>query len=438
MEILAAFDLVIEGHLANGLTDLQRYLQVLACFKAILARTGLGNIGRNQFFFHAGLPAQVVNINRVAGRDYHCKSVDCRGTAAFRANQAGTIDLSIIPTVAGILGKHNVYPMAAMPLIVGHEKICLRDLVTKIEPCAQCALAHIGDARNLATLGCSCRIPGISAHITGGSHQFQRANSIAALQVGSYEIRFNGIVVGRTGIGNHIDPVYGYRFQNLMYILIFKLTGIYIYDRILGHTVEIQADTNNLIITARANLNVLQIHFTIVPAIANSRQLKEYLVTDGPLLIDDIQRYPGIHIFKLEVSAELTASHIRQLCNSTIHLCGQTNKAVGHSFIVIEICLQRAGGIFTLNGFVVIFCIDALPAGILCHIFPTLLQTLIRKNVGVINFGILRCIYHIQTVYIEIIGIAVCCAVSFITNLYINSTRNKLAGCYRFRQTQFP
>ena len=228
-----------------------------------------------------------------------------------------------------------------MPLIIGNKCVGLRNLVTKVEPRTQSTLIHIGCGRDF-TIDCSLvSIEGISAMISGRCHQLQGTNRIATLQVRGNKFGLNGVVVCRTRICNHIDPVYRYCFQNLMYILILKFTSIHINDRILGNAMEIQSDTDNPVVASSANLDILQIYLAVIPAVTNRGQGKVNLITGCPALIDNIQRYPGIHILKLKICTELTASHIRQFCDSAIHLCGKADKAVGHSLIIIEVCLQR-------------------------------------------------------------------------------------------------
>ena len=325
-----------------------------------------------------------------------------------------------------------------MPLVIGYEEVGFRNLIAEIEPRTESALLHVKNCRNFFIVYSCCSIQGISALIACRCNQLQRTHCIATLQMGGHKIRLYGVVVCRTGICSHVDPVSRYFFQYLIDMLIVKLAGIHIDHRILSYTMEIQTNTDDLIITACADLQILQVNLAIVPAITYRCQLEIHAVTGGPFFVHNIQGDTSLHILKLEVGTELTAGHIRQIGNFFIHFRCQADKAIGHSLVVIEECLQRTARVLTLDHIIVILGVNALPACIHSHVLPTLFQGLVGLNILIIDLGIHRAVHHIKIVYIKIIGIAVGGAVIFIANLDVKGTLVILAGCNGAGNAQLP
>ena len=418
-ELLTGGDLVVQAHGGQLLAVFKLNSQVFTGNEVGLGHNRCSIHNGNQGVFGIGVPVEVIHINGIAGGDHQSQAVNSLSVGIFHKLDVGAVQLAVVPTVAAILGKHEVYAVTAHICITGDDQGSRRSLVAKIEPCAQGTLGHIGQCRQLSVFRSSLGAPGVTAVGVAGSNQLQGANSVAALQVGSHKGE-SSIAVERAGIGGHIDPVGRNVFQYLVYLLVLKLTGIHISHGLHIDTMENQTNTNDVGVQAGADLQVFHIYFTVVPAVAHRLQLEVNTVTDGPLIIQNIQRNLFFQIFELKVSAELTTGHIRQFFEFLLRT--QTDKVVSLSLFVVEKGLQRTGRAFAHGVLVVVLSVNTLPANIQLHIFPALLHGFIGENIAVVNFRIYAAIDHIQIIQIEVKCIAICGAIGFVTEFHIDST----------------
>ena len=145
----------------------------------------------------------------------------------------------------------------------------------------------------------------------------------------------------------------------------------------------------------------------MIPAVSYGGQLHGQHIGELPLTahyLDQVNLDLRRGIFKLEVSGQHTAGHIRQLGHLRIaqhHLGIQNHEGTLHGLLRIKGCIQRTGAVLAHHLVIDIDGICTLPTGILGHIFPALFQGLICLDIGSINIRIHRSRNYIQVIQIE-------------------------------------
>ena len=191
---------------------------------------------------------------------------------------------------------------------------CAGGLLTEIEVSLNNTLGHIGQ---LGQISIAQRIIGRNGQHTGlaaGCRDLHGTNAAFSLFV--IRIELVGGHLGHAAIGGHIDPVLIHGLLDLHRIFVIKLHRIDPNLGGLGNTGEGETDTHDLIVALCTQVKVVHIQCTLIPAASYGGQLHGQHIGELPLTthyLDQVNLDLRRGIFKLEVSGQHTAGHIRQL-----------------------------------------------------------------------------------------------------------------------------
>ena len=413
------------------------YLTAGVTCKAVGCKdTGSKHILRIQFrnYFLIGIMHQSVNINGVTGRNQNAETNNFTTIAFWITLEQRCRNRAVIPAATHIF-KCESQILAVLPQGVVQTHRSFRGLAAKIEIGMYSALCHIRHFCHCSINYGILRCPSKNTGLTIRCSDLNRPDTIGSLLVVCGE--FNNSCSCHATICRQIDPVLINGFLDLNCILVIKLQGIHPYLRGFRNTGEGKTNTDNFIISICGEIKIIYIQCSLIPSVTYRGQLHRQRIGEQPQItrfFNQINFDLWRAILKLKVSGQGATSHIRKFRHKlrTQHSSRvKHNKGIRNSLVRIECSIQGAHTVLTCKVFILIYGCCALPAGILHHIFPALLQGFIGESIGSINIRICGCRNNIQIIQIKIKLIVFCSAKTSILEL------NKQCLCAELIVDQF-